>query len=395
MMAALALISQLRSPASDFFQFWYAGHLVAIGRSPYDPAAWGIASELYGTRAGLVAVNCVVPDAPACLWAYPPWTAWLFAPFGFLDPDSGIALQGAFLLVVGAVGAVFLARAVPLSRPAAMVVRFVTVASAPFVWSSFLGHFEGLLLLGAVVLVHAIRDRRALPLAASALVLSLKPNLFVALVPLTIALLVGRRSWRSIAVATVTVLIVCVAGLVFEPRWLASLSLVTTKVTLTAPTTWSMAAHLTPSFAPVTIALVLAVSAGSAWSSFRAAPRVLRDTTFVAAAIALSLALTPYAHLYDYLLLAPAIAVAIAALEPRGGVARAFALVAFGGGFILVTWIAFLSGPHGDEQAANALIPPAALAGMALALRLAARGSAGGRRAAIRPVTSRHDPKSL
>jgi len=82
---------------------------------------------------------------------------------------------------------------------------------------------------------------------------------------------------------------------------------------------------------------------------------------------------TPYAHLYDYLLLAPAIAVAIAAVEHRGYVSRSLALVAYGGGFFVLTWIAFLVGPHGDESPVNALIPPAALAGLVLALHWRAR----------------------
>jgi hypothetical protein len=284
---------------------------------------------------------------------------WLFAPFGFLDPDHGIALQAAFLLVVGIAGVVLLAHAVPLSPAAAMVVRFVAVAAAPFVWASFLGQFDGLLLLGALLVMLGLRDRRAIPLAAGALVLSLKPNLFIALVPLTVALLVARRSWRSFAVTSVTLSAVTAAAIVLDPAWLGSLARATTKV-------------------PLTIALVLLLSAAAAWSSIRGAPPRLWDATVVASGIALSLVVTPYAHLYDYLLLVPAIAVAIAAVEHHGSAARSLALLAYGGGFFVLTCIAFLVGPHGDESPVNALIPPAVLAGLVLALRW--RAGAGGAR---------------
>jgi len=272
MAAALAIIAQLRSPANDYFQFWYAGHLVATGRSPYDPTAWGVASQVYGGKAGIVALSCAVPDSAACLWAYPPWVGWLFAPFGLLDPDRGIALQAAFLLFVAIAGVLLLAHAVPLSPVAAMVVRFAAVAAAPFVWASFLGQFDGLLLLGALLVMLGLRDRRAIPLAAGALVLSLKPNLFVALVPLTVALLVARRSWRSFAVTSVTLSAVTAAAIILDPAWLGSLGRATTKAALTAATTWSLGESATPAVAPLTIALVLLLSAAAAWSSIRGAP---------------------------------------------------------------------------------------------------------------------------
>jgi predicted Na+-dependent transporter len=154
---------------------------------------------------------------------------------------------------------------------------------------------------------------------------------------------------------------VTAAAIVLDPAWLGSLARATTKVALTAPTTWSLGQSATPGVAPLTIALVLLLSAAAAWSSIRGAPPRLWDATVVASGIALSLVVTPYAHLYDYLLLVPAIAVAIAAVEHHGSAARSLALLAYG-----------------DESPVNALIPPAVLAGLVLALRW--RAGAGGAR---------------
>jgi len=39
-------------------------------------------------------------------------------------------------------------------------------------------------------------------------------------------------------------------------------------------------------------------------------------------------------------------------------------------GFVLLTWYAYLLGPHGDEPPFTALIPLAALAALALAVRM-------------------------
>lgn len=358
------------SPANDRFQFWFAGHLVATGRSPYDQSAWVAAHATYGDLAALVAYNCPDPQASACLWAYPPWTAWLFAPFGLLDPEPGLAVLRAFLLITAAVAAVMLAGALPLTRASQLVVAFVTVIAAPFVWDGLVGHFEPLLLIGTLLLARGLRESRTAPIAAGAVLLSLKPHLFIALVPLTVALLIRRRSWRTLVVTTLVLLTLVTVGLWLEPGSLAAFSGSGAKAALVLPTTWSFAARVTPGFAAVTTAVLILVSAAAAWVAVRDAPPRRRDLTFVGAATALSLVLTPYLHLYDDVLLAPVIALIIGCLDPRGRRAR---LVGWGAafGYVVVTWLLFLNGPHGDEPAVAALVPVATLVGLAIARRAA------------------------
>jgi hypothetical protein len=76
-------------------------------------------------------------------------------------------------------------------------------------------------------------------------------------------------------------------------------------------------------------------------------------------------------HLYDFVLLLPAIATAIALLDRRGPVWRMTGWVIVGFGFVAATWVAFLAGPHGDEPAAAALIP----VGTLMMLAIVARGT--------------------
>lgn len=382
---ALIVVARLVSPLNDRFQFWFAGHLVASGRSPYDQSAWAGAAANYGDAAALVARNCPDALASACLWAYPPWTAWLFAPFGLLDADRGMTAIAAFLLIAGAVSTVLLARAAQLMPRSRMVVALMAVASAPFVWDSFLGHFEPLLLIGAVLIASGLRDRRAALLSAGAILLMLKPNLIGGLVPLVAGLLVARHAWRPMGVTLGALGLLVVAGFGIEPAAPQALLGAGAKTLIVLPTTWSFATRVAPSASIVVDVAVITASVAAAWIAVRSAPQSLADLTLVAVGLALSLAVTPYDHLYDDLLLLPAVACGIAVLDARGERARMFGWVVFGFGFVAATWLAFLAGPHGDEPAEAALIPVTALIALGATMawtRRAGRGhhAGGGRR---------------
>ena len=363
------MVGRLVSPLNDRFQFWYAGHLIATSRSPYDQSAWTGAAAAYGEVAALVARNCPDALASTCLWAYPPWTAWLFAPFGLLDAERGIGAIAWLGFVSGAASAILLTRALPLTASSTMVVALVTVASAPFVWASFLGQFEPLLLIGALLVARALRDGDAVPLAVGAVLLSLKPNLCVALGPLVAGVLVVRRAWPSLVATTAVLGALGAVGIWREPGALTALAGAGAKTAIVLPTTWSFAARAAPSVAPLLALGLVAISIAAAWTAVRAARPAVRDLTLVAAGLGLSLAITPYAHLYDHVLLLPAIAVTIGVLDGHGARARMMGWIAVGFGYVAVTWLAFLAGPHGDEPAAAALIPVATLVALAGATR--------------------------
>lgn len=135
--------------AGDFFQFWYAGHLVATGSSPYDQSEWVSAYARYGDLASVVRHNCPTIDAPACRWVYPPWTGWLLAPFSVFDPRTGIALEGLAFLALLTSGVVLTVRAARIRPDWLHALALVGLAlSAPFVTDAFGGHFDGLMLIG-------------------------------------------------------------------------------------------------------------------------------------------------------------------------------------------------------------------------------------------------------
>ena len=357
---ALVVVAFLDSPSNDKFQFWYAGHLVATGRSPYDTAAWADASS-FGPQAALVARNCADAASASCRWIYVPWLAWLYAPFGLLDPAVGMLAISAVLLVASATGVVLIGREAGLRGPQAMVFGLCAALCAPYVWNTFLGHFGALELIGAALASAALRARRAGALVAGGVLLSLKPHLFLVLIPAAAAWLATRRTWRVLAIAGASLGLLALVGIASDARFVAALGAAGEKASgLVLPTTWSLAARTPPSFVVVALALV-AVAALAAWIVVRSRPAPL---AFVGVSMALSLVVAPYLHLYDHVVLLPAVAAAIAAWQVAGGGGR-YVGWAIAVGFVVVEWIAFLGGPHGDEPAWTALIPILVLVALA------------------------------
>jgi len=362
----VAAIAALTSPgAGDFFQFWYAGHLVAIGSSPYDQAEWVNAYARYGDLASVVRQNCPAADAPACRWVYPPWTGWLLVPFGIVaSPLAGIALESAAFLAILAAGVFVAVRAARIGPDWLRALTLVAFAlSAPFVTDAFGGHFDGLLLIGLSLSAASLATRRALALAIAAPLLALKPHLFIAFGPLVLAWVLRERQSRLIWMPAAVVAALVVAGLASDPRALPALTTAGTKLALVGSTTWSLASRAGP-LAPVVAGLLVALAALAAAAALRWARPEQRAQVFVAATAAFSLVVAPYVQLYDHLLLFPALALAVSFASAAGRSAAALA--------VLVAFIAAGWGAHALEQQGRTfagLIPVAVLIVLAVASR--------------------------
>ena len=349
----LLVVGFLDSPSNDKFQFWYAGHLVATGRSPYDTAAWADAGR-YGSPAALVAHNCADPASASCRWVYVPWTAWIYAPFGLLDPAVGMLAMSAVLLVASAIALVLLSREAGLRGPQITVFTLAAAASAPYVWNTFLGHFGALELVSAALTAVGLRLRRSRALIPGGALLSLKPHLFFVLIPAVAAWLAARRAWRVIAVTAAALGTLAAIGVASDARFLSALGTAGDKAgALTLPTTWSFAAGTALSF-PLVAAVLIAVATIGASVTLRIDRAPL---TLVATTTALSLVVAPYIHLYDHVMLLPAMAWCAA----RGYLGWIVCAT-----FVAVEWLLFLQGPHGDEPAITALVPVGVLVALAV-----------------------------
>ena len=171
----------------DWFQYWYAGHIVAAGASPLDTSAWRDAVYVYPDVVDDFVTNVrrselfTDPETPILHppWIYPPWTAVLFVPFGILPIRAGVVLLHIALLVAGFAALLWLVARLDLPPPARALALALAVGMQPFVLATRTGHFVSLLLIGALLVVVALERRTVLPLVAGALLLSLKPHLFV------------------------------------------------------------------------------------------------------------------------------------------------------------------------------------------------------------------------
>lgn len=335
----------------DAFQFWFAGHQVATGRSPYDRSAWGAAGATYGPPAANVARTCVDPNAGSCVWVYPPATAWLFAPFGALDVDLGVLGVDAFVLVTALAGVI---AAVALFGPsgdgARAFILALSAAAHPFVYDIHAGHFIGLELLGLVGIARGLRERRDPLLVAGLLALSLKPHLFVVLVPVVVVALVARRSWRSLAWSAAAFLGLAIASAIAAPEALSViLERAGTKTALSWSTPWALAQLVAPAAPLLVFGALAGLAAVAAIAVWRAAPRDDVELAIIAAGMALSLAVTPYAQPYDLLLLVPAIAFAARGAENLTAAPRTLLLAGLVLLYVGGTWFALVAARLWDD----------------------------------------------
>jgi hypothetical protein len=323
----------------DSFQFWYAGHLVVTGASPYDQSNWHAAGPAYGHVASTVSDRCGDDqDAPSCAWIYPPMTAWLFVPFGALPPDVGIPLLDAFVLVTALAGIV---AAVWTFGPADIGARAWLLAAAvgshAFALDVRDGQFVGLLLLALVLLGRGLHAK-TWPVSVAAVVLTLKPHVAIAIAAASIVTLVRAHRWRTIAI-TVAVLVALagIAILRYPEAVQAILGRGEGKAELAWATTWALGAAAGGAWIAAVIA---AMALGAALATARALPLGLRPAGIAATSAAVSLAVAPDLHPYDVLLAFPLLALATTVAVP----ARQWVMLAGTAIFVLAPWVIVLGG---------------------------------------------------
>ena len=162
----------------DFPQFWYAGQLVGTP-TLLDPAAqlaWMTARgyELFP-------------------FLYPPGTAWLLAPLGWLPIAAAFWAQVAAIMAIGLASGIVAARAFDID---VRVATIATMAWAPVMEGAAAGHFESLGMMLALLAIYALRfDRDVLAGLAVGGIL-FKPTLALPL----LAILVLRGRWKALGV---------------------------------------------------------------------------------------------------------------------------------------------------------------------------------------------------
>lgn len=326
---------------TDHLIFWQAGHRVATGGSPYPIAPWAELAARYPS-----AHIQMFLDAGVGVWVYPPWTAYLFAPFGALPVTIGPWALHLAYLGAGLGAVLWWARLLPWRRSALLALALACgVVFEPLVIAARYGQFTGFLLAGAVLTAHGLRSGRTLPLLLGAFLLAAKPQLGAGLLLLAVVLLLRRGQGRTLAAVAGSLLAVVAWSVTSEP---ASVAAVTTAAGQRIEafglfaTTWSLAKVLAGPFAvPLALAQIGFVAAACVIAARRAPPE-LRTETQVSAALTLTLAMTPYALPYDQALLLPSGLLAIALLGRADGAGRATWLTLAVTTLVGLPWLLFV-----------------------------------------------------
>jgi hypothetical protein len=333
----------------DNLQFWAAGHMVVTGASPYSRSAWETIAA-YGAVPGGVAANTAGLNLAITqqVWLYPPQTAFLFAPFGLLPYEIGVPLLHAFIAMSALAAIVVVALLAGLRGTHLAFALTLAVVSQPFVIAVRNGHPVGLLLLGGVVLLVGLRDRRDVLVAAGVALLTLKPQLVLPLAIFAVGYTLARRDMRRLWVMTLAAVAVTVPFEIATPFPLGAVAASTgERLGVDLSTIAALARDLgggtalTLLFAAVTVA---ACALAVVWANRDERPIVLAASLFV-----LSLALSPYVHDYDLLIGIPS-AFAIVAV---GAVRRTGLVASLGAALSLVVapWLLFYWWPLTGEGA--------------------------------------------
>jgi len=351
--------------AGDTFFFWFAGHLVVTGVSPYDQNAWAAASD-YGSLARNVVSMCTpTVNEPTCLWKYPPTTAFLFAPFALFDVREGLNALALFVFVTAAASVVAVGQWMRARSQATLAIFLCAcVISHPFVFDVYTSHFVGLCVIALISLAVGLTRRHVAPVVFGALLLSLKPHLFVGLAVVVLALLVSRRDWRTIAWTIGVVGAANGIALLRYPDAIGALLAGAAPIIgLGWATTWAFASSLFPS-AVLGVAVVYAIAVAGFVIAVLFTQEDQRVDVLVAGGAAIALALSPYVHPYDILVLFPAFGLVLALGETIIRPIRAVLLITTAATLTCGTWLAIAG--SGTVTALPGVLPVVVLSLLAI-----------------------------
>jgi len=373
----IALLGALWPPSfhlTDHVIFWNVGRLYATGGSPYDPAVWPAALATYDN----VNVRLIIGLGGA-LWPYPPWTGYLFVPFGLVPLEAGLWALHLSYLAVGVAAGLAIVRALPWrDRRGETIALLLVPTFQPFVYAERLGHFDSFLLAGVALATAGVLRRSPLALVAGALLLFTKPQVVPLFALAVTTLLVRDRRWRDIALASGALATFAAATTVLHPEGVAvavgggisRLSLIAPDSINPVPNVWALALAVAGAGGPVLAVALLLSASWACVAAVRWSPIPLRDRTILAASLILSVAVTPYVFSYDHLVLVPAAALVVAAADalpaPLRGARLALAVTVV----TVLPWLLYFAGVAGGDHVLSALVP-LSFAGL-LALSMAA-----------------------
>ena len=302
LIAALVLVAAYAKASTnawyehnDFHCFWAAGRLVADGVDPYDPLRYQTMVAGGGPVTERTIIEC------GTRFPFPPWTVLLLAPFGALPLPLAATLWTALFLAATGLGLAWSWTLAGGGRRGLAMFLVLVLSSEPFLLALQNAQFGPLslaLFSGGLVLMRRQRDLGA---GAALAALAIKPQIVLLSLP-AILVRAGIRGRGGVivgaVVAAVAGTVVSILALPGSIQVLTGYASRSVGVTVPLASLWDLGASLgLPLLAPIAIALLGVV----VFALVRG--HVIDDATFAGLAVALSLAVTPYAWSYDYVLL--------------------------------------------------------------------------------------------
>ena len=353
LLAELPLLLPQPFVDSDALLHWFVGHLVVTGGSPYDSSAWRAAGERYGGTIGFWA-----SAASGVAWPYPPWTAWLLAPFGLLPPLAGTWIAVGTFLAAGVAAALIATGALAGSWSGRASGIVLGLAFQPFVYAVNSGQFSTLLALGFALLLASPERAIRGPVAFALLIA--KPQLSVVLVIAAAADLVRRDKARSallggafLALALVSVArfpdVLALAGTGLAAR-------VGNQIRVSS-SSWSLASAIAGDGWLIVGGLFVLATLGCWVAAIRWAPVADRRAVMLAGASIVSVTVAPVVRSYDQALLLPAIAVLVLIGGRLEGRARAVQRLMLMFTVLALPWALFVSAQLANSPPRIAIVP--------------------------------------
>jgi hypothetical protein len=298
-----------RSKAGDFFQFWAAGRALLQGSDPYDPLAWSRIYEQEGHWRW---------QTDQRVFLYPLWTAFLFAPLALLPVTAAFVVWTLVNEALLVVSVVLLTRA--LNWEGLNFWLLLTLATAiafePVSLTVLFGHL-GLVLLGLTAgsLYLASRGRYAAAGVLLALT-TMKPQLFLLVYAVLLAIMVFQRKWPFVAAFTITTAALFASSWLLVPHWIGAWQAYvagssTVRLSI-SPTIWgashsvSVALHredLWPLLGVAALATLIGILTWALLAPRRIMAGAGSLSTGLSLSMLASLLIAPYVLSYDFVLL--------------------------------------------------------------------------------------------
>jgi Glycosyltransferase family 87 len=307
----------------DFVEYWAASRLLLTGNNPYGP------QELFDLQRSVGWTDSI----PLLMWN-PPWTLSFTLPFGLASFDVAQfswLLFNTFIVLFCAKQLWLLYGGPPTAYRRAWL---VVLTFAPAYLVLILGQIGPLILLGLVGFLHFARDKHWKWAGALTILVSIKPHLLYLFWIALVLWIIEKRQWQLMIGATVSGFIAATIPLLFSPSvYTDYIQLNNTTAKWPTPYDWQtptigQAARVF--FAPEAIWLqFVPCFIGIFWLllHWHKSKNQWEWSAQLPILIVASLATSPFAWSFDYIVLLPAIIQAASWLSRRPVLSRESAVI--------------------------------------------------------------------